>query len=43
MGILLTFMFIWNMLGALILLPAIACILNPQHKIEKKGLADVNE
>ncbi|WP_420598534.1 efflux RND transporter permease subunit [Neptuniibacter sp.] len=43
MGILLTFMFIWNMLGALILLPAIACILNPQHKVEKKVKAEVNE
>ncbi len=27
MGILLTFMFLWNMLGALILLPALACFL----------------
>lgn len=27
MGILLTFMFVWNMLGALILLPALACLL----------------
>ena len=27
MGILLTFMFLWNMLGALILLPALACLL----------------
>lgn len=43
MGILLTFMFIWNMLGALILLPAIACILNPQHKVENKVKAEVNE
>ncbi|GAB2190633.1 efflux RND transporter permease subunit [Sessilibacter sp. MAH2] len=30
MGILLTFMFIWNMLGALILLPAIARLLHPE-------------
>lgn len=29
MGILLAFMFIWNMLGALILLPALACFLFP--------------
>lgn len=28
MGVLLTFMFLWNMLGALILLPALACLLN---------------
>lgn len=27
MGILLTFMFLWNMLGALLLLPALACLL----------------
>ncbi len=27
MGVLLTFMFLWNMLGALILLPALACLL----------------
>ncbi|MDO6564899.1 MMPL family transporter [Amphritea sp. 1_MG-2023] len=27
MGILLTFMFLWNMLGALILIPALACLL----------------
>lgn len=31
MGVLLTFMFIWNMLGALILLPAIACLLHPER------------
>lgn len=36
MGILLTFMFIWNMLGALILLPAIACLLNPYGKTSNK-------
>jgi hypothetical protein len=27
MGILLAFMFVWNMLGALVLLPALACFL----------------
>ncbi|PIE23378.1 MAG: RND transporter [Neptuniibacter caesariensis] len=32
MGILLTFMFIWNMLGALILLPALACLLHPENR-----------
>ena len=32
MGILLTFMFLWNMLGALVLLPALASILlRPEH------------
>jgi predicted RND superfamily exporter protein len=29
MGLLLSFMFVWNMLGALILLPALACFLLP--------------
>ncbi|MES2262549.1 MAG: MMPL family transporter [Pseudomonadota bacterium] len=32
MGILLTFMFVWNMLGALILIPALACFLLPQKR-----------
>lgn len=32
MGILLAFMFVWNMLGALILLPALAYFLLPGHK-----------
>ncbi|MEH6578504.1 MAG: MMPL family transporter [Amphritea sp.] len=40
MGILLTFMFVWNMLGALILLPALACFLHkpkkPAAEIEAK-------
>jgi len=31
MGLLLSFMFIWNMLGALILLPALACFLLPER------------
>lgn len=35
MGVLLTFMFIWNMLGALILLPAIACLLYPKDRFKK--------
>ncbi|MBV1788271.1 MMPL family transporter [Marinobacterium sp. D7] len=35
MGLLLTFMFLWNMLGALILLPALTCLLNPVRKSEK--------
>ena len=34
MGILLTFMFIWNMFGALILMPALACFLIRPTKIE---------
>jgi uncharacterized protein len=39
MGILLAFMFIWNMLGALILLPALGHFLLPQSLM---GNADVN-
>jgi predicted RND superfamily exporter protein len=34
MGILLAFMFLWNMLGAMILLPALACFLLPQPAVE---------
>jgi hypothetical protein len=39
MGILLTFMFIWNMFGALILMPALAAFLIKPHKTaeEKAG------
>ncbi len=33
MGILLTFMFIWNMVGALTLLPALAAFLHPKPKV----------
>jgi len=36
MGVLLTFMFIWNMLGALILLPALACLLFPNKNLSKQ-------
>jgi hypothetical protein len=34
MGILLAFMFLWNMLGAMILLPALACFLLPQPAVD---------
>ncbi|WP_305955354.1 RND family transporter [Pseudomonas sp. H9] len=34
MGILLTFMFLWNMLGALILIPALSYFLLPGHKTQ---------
>ncbi|RVU29993.1 efflux RND transporter permease subunit [Neptunomonas marina] len=34
MGILLTFMFLWNMLGALILLPALTCLLRRERRPE---------
>jgi len=36
MGILLTFMFLWNMLGALILLPALACFLHKPKQIKDR-------
>ena len=40
MGILLTFMFIWNMFGALILMPALACFLiKPKPQAEAQGTA----
>ena len=35
MGILLTFMFLWNMLGALILIPALARLFRVGSKNEK--------
>ncbi|MFP8966544.1 efflux RND transporter permease subunit [Pokkaliibacter sp. CJK22405] len=48
MGMLLTFMFLWNMLGALILLPALVCLLgagksqsgrrSPDHPDEEPGM-----
>lgn len=37
MGILLTFMFIWNMLGALILIPALAYVFKVGPKVAKQG------
>ena len=40
MGIMLTFMFLWNMLGALILLPALVHFLIP---LEKYGRHEVNQ
>jgi hypothetical protein len=36
MGILLAFMFLWNMLGALILVPSLAAFLLPQSKLPSK-------
>ena len=38
MGVLLSFMFLWNMLGAMILLPALAYFLLPQSSFQKKVL-----
>jgi predicted RND superfamily exporter protein len=37
MGILLTFMFLVNMLGAILLLPALACVLQPKAKSKKSS------
>ena len=36
MGVLLTFMFLWNMLGALILIPALSYVLLPTARIRKR-------
>jgi hypothetical protein len=44
MGILLAFMFVWNMLGALLLLPALAYFLleKPRQKVESGKLEEVH-
>ncbi|MCC6194027.1 MAG: RND family transporter [Burkholderiales bacterium] len=36
MGILLTFMFLWNMIGALVLIPALSYFLLPTHVVRKE-------
>ncbi len=36
MGLLLSFMFLWNMLGALVLLPALACFLLPAQMVGER-------
>ena len=36
MGLLLSFMFLWNMLGAMILLPALATFLLPEKLFVKQ-------
>ena len=38
MGVLLTFMFVWNMLGALILIPALSHFLLPTARVRKRRL-----
>ncbi len=45
MGVLLTFMFLWNMLGALVLLPALACLLKCDvvHSTTQAEIKDVTE
>jgi predicted RND superfamily exporter protein len=40
MGELLAFMFLWNMLGALILLPALSCFLLPKSRFKKMMMDD---
>lgn len=40
MGVLLAFMFVWNMVGALVLLPALAYFLLPQRKVKAQEAAD---
>ncbi|MNM29606.1 MMPL family protein [compost metagenome] len=42
MGILLTFMFLWNMLGALILIPALSYFLLPGNKAEAPAPSPVS-
>ena len=37
MGIMLTFMFLWNMLGAVLLLPALARYLLDPHKLRRSA------
>ncbi|WP_085315509.1 efflux RND transporter permease subunit [Derxia lacustris] len=37
MGVLLAFMFVWNMVGALVLLPALACFLLPQGSAKARA------
>ena len=39
MGILLTFMFLWNMIGALIMIPALSYFLLPTDKVSKNKAA----
>jgi len=39
MGILLTFMFVWNMIGALVLIPALSYFLLPTAVVVKSGQA----
>ncbi len=40
-GILLTFMFLWNMIGALVLIPALSYFLLPTDVVRKRGRAPV--
>ena len=44
MGILLTFMFLWNMLGALVLIPALShYLLNPKRNAKAGATLDLDE
>lgn len=42
MGVLLTFMFLWNMIGALWLLPALACFLIKPKVVAEQKISDLN-
>jgi hypothetical protein len=42
MGVLLAFMFVWNMVGALVLLPALAYFLLPARRSAAGAVAPVN-
>jgi hypothetical protein len=39
MGILLTFMFVWNMIGALVLIPALSYFLLPTAVVRKRSVS----
>ncbi|MHC5350186.1 efflux RND transporter permease subunit [Metapseudomonas furukawaii] len=39
MGVLLAFMFVWNMVGALVVLPALAYFLLPARRLERQALS----
>jgi predicted RND superfamily exporter protein len=41
MGILLTFMFVWNMIGALVLIPALSYVLLPTSVVRRRAAATV--
>jgi hypothetical protein len=41
MGLLLTFMFVWNMIGALVLIPALSYFLLPTDVVRKRRASRV--
>jgi hypothetical protein len=42
MGLLLAFMFLWNMLGALVLLPSLAYFLLPMRLFRQEGVTKID-